>query len=183
MTQSQALIYAPPKKLTDGTVSVISSALHSSKGETMRSVKHTRSFEMPVPVETLFPMFSPEGEKHWAPGWDYENVMGTTDLSEDYVFLTGTHDHGTTEAVWIVKAYDPESHFVQFYKVEPGDKVGVITVLCEELENSNTRVRVTYRYIPLSETGEAFVSAFDEKAYDAFIGEWKRLLSEYFESR
>ena len=25
--------------------------------------------------------------------------MGTTELSEDYVFLTKTHDHGTTDAI------------------------------------------------------------------------------------
>jgi len=128
-------------------------------------------------------LFSPEGEKYWVPGWDYEKVMGTAELSEDYVFLTKAHDHGTTDAIWIVKKYDPESHFVQFYKIEPEDKIGVVTVKCAELEAERTKVQVTYKYIALSATGEMFVSDFSERAYEEFIGEWQTWLSNYFKSK
>lgn len=71
----------------------------------MRSVEHTKSFELSVPVEELFPMFSPAGEKLWVPGWDYTNVMGTPELAEDYVFLTESDDHGTAEVIGVVKAF------------------------------------------------------------------------------
>ena len=54
---------------------------------------------MDIPIAELFPLFSPEGEKLWVPGWDYENIMGTTALSEDYVFLTKIHDHATRDAI------------------------------------------------------------------------------------
>jgi len=147
----------------------------------MKSVSHTKAFEMPILIDTLFPLFSPEGEKDWVPGWDYENVMGTTELAEDYVFLTKAHDHGTTEAIWIVKKYDPKSHYVQFYKIEPEDKLGIVTVQCSELAES-TKVQVTYKYMALSEKGEMFVSEFKESVYEEFIGEWQRLLSTYFAS-
>ena len=149
----------------------------------MKSVSHTKAFEMAIPIAHLFPLFSPEGEKHWVPGWDYENVMGTTELSEDYVFLTKSHDHGTKDAIWIVKRYDPKLHFVQFYKVEPEDKIGLVTVRCAELEAERTKVQVTYKYVALSATAEVFVSAFSENAYEEFIGEWQTLLSNYFESK
>ena len=138
---------------------------------------------MLVPVAELFRLFSPEGEKSWVPGWDYENVMGTTELSEDYVFLTRKHDHLTTEAIWIVKTYDPKSHLVQYYKIEPDEKIGVVTVKCNELEAERTEVQVTYKYMALSATGEMFVSEFSESVYQEFITEWQRLLSNYFESR
>ena len=149
----------------------------------MKSICHTKTFEMDLPVTELFPLFSPEGEKYWVPDWDYENVMGTTALSEDYVFLTKTHDHGTTDGIWIVKKYDPESHFVQFYKIEPGDKIGVVTIQCTALEVERTEVHVTYKYIALSEKGERFVSKFGESAYEEFIEEWQALLTDYFESK
>ena len=123
----------------------------------MKSVSHTGCFEMAACADDLFPLFHPEAEKGWAPGWDYENVMGTTELSEDYVFLTKSHDHGTADAIWIVKKYDPESHFVQFYKIEPSDKIGVVTVKCTELEAERTQVEVTYKYVAFSATGELFV--------------------------
>jgi hypothetical protein len=149
----------------------------------MKSISHTKAFEMAIPVVDLFPLFSPEGEKYWVPDWDYVNVMGTTELAEDYVFLTKTHDHGTTDAIWIVKKYDPKSHYVQFYKIEPDDKIGVVTVKCTQLEAARTRVQVTYKYTALSATGELFVSEFSKSAYEKFIAEWQMLLSKYFESR
>ena len=149
----------------------------------MKSISHTKAFEMAIPVADLFPLFSPEGEKQWVPGWDYENVMGTTELSEDYVFLTKSHDHGTKDAIWIVKRYDPKLHIVQFYKVEPEDKIGLVTVRCTELEAERTKVQVTYKYVALSATAEVFVSEFSENAYEEFIVEWQTLLSNYFESK
>ena len=138
---------------------------------------------MNVPIADIFPLFSPEGEKHWVPGWDYKNVMGTTELSDDYVFLTKTHDHGTSDAIWIVKKYDPKLHFVQFYKIEPGEKIGVVTVKCTELEASKTMIRVTYKYLALSKGGEEFITVFNESTYEEFIDEWQKLLTNYFKSK
>jgi hypothetical protein len=146
----------------------------------MTSITRKKSFELDIPIQELFPLFSPEGEKFWVPGWDYDNVMGNTELCEDYVFLTRTHDHGTTDAIWIVKTYDPDSHFVQFYKIEPQDKIGVVSVKCSALETGRTEVQVTYKYIALSSTGERFIADFSERAYEEFIAEWRSLLANYF---
>ena len=149
----------------------------------MKSITHTKAFKMNVPIADIFPLFSPEGEKHWVPGWDYINVMGTTELSDDYVFLTKTHDHGTSDAIWIVKKYDPNLHFVQFYKIEPGEKIGVVTVKCTELEASKTMIRVTYKYLALSKNGEEFITVFNESTYEEFIDEWQKLLTNYFKAK
>lgn len=148
----------------------------------MSSIKHTEDFTIDRPVEILFPLFSAEGEKLWVPGWDYENIMGSTNLHEDYIFLTKTHDHATTDAIWLVKRYEPESHFVQFYKVEPGEKIGIIEVKCHSLGMDKTRVEVTYEYIGLSSTGDNFVEKFTANEYKQFIAEWKQLLLKYFSS-
>jgi len=113
----------------------------------MRKVKHTGNFQINQPIEILFPLFSAEGEKLWVPGWDYENIMGSNDLHEDYIFLTKSHDHASTDAIWLVKKYKPEVHFVQFYKIEPEDKVGIITVQCVKVIKSITQVEVAYEYI------------------------------------
>ena len=104
----------------------------------MSKVKHSEKFTIDQPIDIVFPLFSAEGEKLWVPGWDYENIMGSTDLHEDYIFLTKNHDHASTDAIWLIKRYDPESFFVQFYKVEPEDKVGVITVQCIQIDKCNT---------------------------------------------
>ncbi|MEN8211588.1 MAG: hypothetical protein ABFR31_07700 [Thermodesulfobacteriota bacterium] len=149
----------------------------------MSTIKHTEKFKINQPVEILFPLFSAEGEKLWVPGWDYENIMGSTDLHENYVFLTKNHDHATNDAIWLVKQYEPKFYLVQFYKVEPGDKVGVITVQCTKFAKCITQVEVSYEYISLSKKGDEFIKSFTSTEYKAFIGEWNSLLISYFESK
>lgn len=149
----------------------------------MSTVKHTASFEISRPIQEIFPLFSAEGEKLWVPGWDYENIMGSTDLHEDYVFVTKNHDHASTEAIWLVKRYEPENYIIQFYKVEPGEKIGVIEIKCLRQADSRTQVQVSYEYIGLSPSGSKFVSSFSSSMYEAFIAEWHSLLEKYFENR
>lgn len=149
----------------------------------MGTVKHTASFEIAQPIKELFPLFSAEGEKLWVPGWDYENVMGGTDLHEDYVFLTKSHDHAASDAIWVVKRYQPEDFLVQFYKVEPGEKIGFTEIKCFESSEYRTKVRVAYEYIGLSPSGNEFVLSFSTSEYEAFIAEWEALLVKYFEEK
>jgi hypothetical protein len=148
----------------------------------MKSVSHTKAFEITQPVEKMFPLFTPEGEKLWVPDWDYKNIMGTTELCENYVFLTRTHEHKNSDAIWIVKKYDPDLHYVQYYKIEPVDKIGVVTVECSKVGEARTRIEVTYKYVALSSAGEESLSAFSYKAYEAYIYNWKKLLIDYFQS-
>ncbi len=148
----------------------------------MASTRHAACFEIDQPAPVLFPLFSPEGEKLWVPGWDYRDVMGETALREDYVFLTRGHDHAAGEAIWVVKRYLPEDYLVSFYKVEPGVKLGIIEVRCFEIDRSRTRVQVSYEYVGLSAAGDEFVSAFSRADYEDFIGEWRKLLVNWFDS-
>ena len=110
--------------------------------------------------------------------------MGANELHEDYVFLTKNHDYASTDAIWLVKRYEPESYLVQFYKVEPGDKVGIIIVQCTKINNGLTQVEVSYEYIGLTEKGSnEFIEGFTSTEYKAFIGEWNSLLVSYFKSK
>lgn len=149
----------------------------------LTTVEHTTGFTLPYPAEEVFPLFTPEGEKLWAPGWDYHNLMGTNVLSEDYVFLTANHDHAAADAIWLVKHYSPEEGLVAYFRVEPGDKVGVVTVRCSSINGEGTQVEVTYRYIPLSHKGQIFVDGYTQEAHREFIAQWEKLLLKYFDSR
>lgn len=144
-------------------------------------MKYSKTFLLNQPVNVVFPLFSAEGEKHWVPGWDYTNVMGYVDLHEDYVFLTQNHDHAGTDAIWLVKRYEPENYHVQFYKVEPHEKVVIISVTCCSLNRTQTNVQVTYEYLALSERGQAFIDGFSAGDYENFMAEWQTLLTAYFD--
>ena len=72
---------------------------------------------------------------------------------------------------------------MQFYKVEPEDKIGIITVQCTKINQSATQVEITYKYISLSKKGDEFIKGFTPHEYKLFIGEWSCLLERYFESK
>ena len=150
----------------------------------VNSVNHTETFRIDQPAETLFPLFSAEGEKLWVPGWDYENISGSDGMHEDFIFLTKSHDHSShdEDTIWLVKSYDPDRYYVQFYRVEPGEKVGLVTVRCIEVDLSTTDVEVTYEYTALSEIGTKFLEDFTSDHYKKFISGWKTHLLHYFES-
>ncbi len=148
----------------------------------MSSIKHEEEFQVAQPIDSLFPLFSAEGEKYWVPGWDYKNIMGTTELHEDYIFVTNSHDHASSDAIWLVKRHEPDSHYVEFYKVEPEEKVGIISVKCSSISQTKTNVSVSYEYVALSEKGNQFIAGFTKEDYKEFIGEWKKLLDKYFQA-
>jgi hypothetical protein len=58
--------------------------------------------------------------------------------------------------------------------------VGVVTVVCTELEASRTKVQVTYKYMALSPSGEQFILGFSETFNKEFIKEWETLLLKNF---
>jgi len=145
-------------------------------------VSLSHEFLLEREIESVFPLFSPEGEKLWAPGWDYTNLLGSVALQTDYVFLTDTHDHRAETAIWIVSDYDPEKHSVSYYKVEPGEKVGKIVVQCREHGRTSTLVKVMYKYIALSESGNRFIADFTKESYIALIDEWRSLIIGYLEN-
>jgi len=147
----------------------------------MERIKHSKDFQLEQAADIIFPLFSAEGEKLWIPGWDYENIMGTTELHEDYIFLTRDHDHAASDAIWLVKRYEPDNYLVEFYKVEPKEKIGIITIKCTTLSEGKTNINVTYKYIALGQKGNEFINSFTSQEYKVFIGERQKLLETYFE--
>lgn len=145
----------------------------------MKTSQYTHSFEIAYPIAKLFPLFSPEGEKSWVPDWDYINLMGNTALSEDYIFITTSHDHAQADAIWIVSDYQPEKYFIKFYKIEPENKIGTITIACFEVDSVITKTQVSYKYMAISPTGEKFLTNYSESDYTNFIAQWKILLEKY----
>lgn len=141
------------------------------------------SFQINQSAEDLFPLFGPEGEKLWMPGWDYENIMGTTDLHEDYIFLAAGHNPWSTKELWLVKKFDPSSYFVQCYKVVPYDTVTVVSVQCKPITEESTEVEISNEFFGLSEKGDDFVNGRTAEAFEGFMSKWKVWLEGYFEAK
>ena len=84
-------------------------------------VSQTRSFLLRVSCERALPMFTPLGERAWAPGWNPEILSGEKERGS--VFRTG-HPNGT-EAIWIVTDYDPVQHQVAYARLVDGSNMGL----------------------------------------------------------
>ena len=145
----------------------------------MSTSKNKASFHIHQPAEELFPLFSAEGEKLWIPDFDYINIMGSTEMHEDYIFLTPHQP----QDIWLVKRYEPSSYFVQFYMVEPYDLVGIITVQCKPETAAMTEVEVTYEFIGLSEAGDDYVKGRTPEGLKAYMEKWRVWLEGYFEAQ
>lgn len=127
-------------------------------------------------VETVFPLFTPLGEKHWAKGWDPEIVFPhDRGVAEGMVFRT----REGVEHVWTVVSYEPGSHGVAYNVVAEGVLVRQIRVRCRAQGPSRTQVEVTDSYVGLSQQGNEFIEALSEAAYEKKMVAWKEAIGGY----
>jgi hypothetical protein len=128
-------------------------------------------------IGRVFPLFSPEGERSWVPGWSPEILSG--DGERGSVFRTCSGDGRTT--TWICCRFDVLTSQASYARLTEGSNIGLVDVECVAIAPALTRVKVTYTLTSLGEEGDEFVREFLEKAsYTTFIEEWKLLLDNFF---
>lgn len=132
-----------------------------------------RSFRLDAPLERVFPLFTAEGERQWAPGW--EPVMLSGAVERGSAFLTRAHNN--IETTWIVADYRPAEARVSYARLAQGSNIGLVDVSCTAAEGG-TVVSVRYTLTGVSEQGRAFVREFLEPArYARMIDEWRAATS------
>jgi hypothetical protein len=71
------------------------------------------------PVETVFEMFTPEGERAWAAGWDPRPIHPPDETgARDAVFST---EHGGRDAVWTVTELDRANNVAGYVNFVAGN--------------------------------------------------------------
>ena len=138
------------------------------------SVTHTGHVTLEAPPEKTFPLFTPEGERAWAEGWDPE-VLFPADgqIREGLVFRTP--DHGGT--VWVLMKYDQASFTIAYSATAAGALVREIEVHCRPAAGNRTEVLVTDTYVGLSEHGNMFVGQLDEASYSKKMAHWQEVIN------
>jgi hypothetical protein len=111
-------------------------------------------------------LFTPEGERRWADGWDPQYPEPGRCEGPGAVFRT---QHGGHETTWIVVDQSPDG--IRYARVVSGMTAGTIAVDILGSENGATRVRVTYDLTALTAAGGTWLEAF-AKHYETGIGEW-----------
>jgi hypothetical protein len=119
--------------------------------------------EVPLPPEQALALFTPAGERAWAPGWDPVYPV-EEDTSPGTTFTT--HDGRT---FWVIA--DRTADSMRYSRITPGVHAGSVEVRCEAA-GSATRAHVTYDLSGDPATVDQFAGDFP-----AMLAEWERLIA------
>lgn len=148
---------------------------------TAQQISRTGSFELPCSADTAFPLFSPEGERHWVKGWNPQPIFpDKIEFSRDAVFTQGSGDE---EAVWTIVDVDWQTHRAEYVRLAPASHSGHIVVTIESVDAAHCRVMVSYTVTAFGEHSGRVLASFSEEAYAAKMRDWKQKISSYLENR
>ena len=133
-----------------------------------------RSFRLDAPLARVFPLFTAEGERGWAPGWEPIILSGAVERGSAFA----TRSHSGIETTWIVADYRPTEGRVSYARLAQDSNIGLVDVTCTSAEGG-TVVTVRYTLTGVSEEGRAFVQEFLEpERYSRMIEEWRVMTSK-----
>ena len=135
----------------------------------MRCVVHG-TVDVPLPPDQALPLFTPDGEREWVPGWDPRFPAGE-DTSPGTVFLTHEATH------WVIADRTPDS--MRYARITPGVHAGTVEVRCEPLGDA-TRAHVTYDLTALGDPATVDRFAAD---FPSMLEDWQRLIATAVERR
>lgn len=132
------------------------------------------SFHLDAPLAQVFPLFTAEGERAWAAGWEPEMLSGAEERGSSF----RTRGHDGRETTWIVIDYRPEDGRVSYARLAQDSNIGLVDVVCSAAAAGGTDVRVRYTLTGLGSPGRKFVRGFlEEDHYRAMMEEWRSATS------
>jgi hypothetical protein len=151
--------------------------------EQYKHISRTQTIKIEGPIEIVFPLFTPEGEKKWADGWDFKLIYPEDGkIGDGYLFSTGSHDHKEAGALWIINRYNPKKYQISYYRIEPHIKIGAIEINCKTTKKNMTAVTVTYAYTGLSKKGNLFIDGFNQDGYREYIQSWATAINHFLKT-
>jgi hypothetical protein len=119
----------------------------------------------------VIPLFTPEGERSWADGWDPRYPEPQRREKPGAVFLTR---HGDEETAWVV--VDQSADRVRYARVTPDVSAGTVEVSVLATEQSHTRLRVDYDLTALSDAAVQRLEEF-EAQFSTYIAHWETAIA------
>jgi hypothetical protein len=138
-------------------------------------IVRSHSLVVDRPLAEAFTLFTPEGERAWAQGWEprYHHPEDGR-LERGLVFTTGG---GAEHTIWTVARLDPPN-LVEYIRTTPGSRTGTVLVQCAALGDARTRATVVYSLTSLTEAGAKVLRELDEAAFGRFIASWEASIAE-----
>ena len=132
----------------------------------------TGTFNLPLPADEAFELFTAEGERRWVEGWNPAVLSDCGGNMPGAVFLT---DHGRERTIWtVIEAHRDEGHLV-YSRVSPGRRAGTVRVTVQPRDHGS-EIAVTYDLTVLGPEGQQAVRMMDKCGFAAMLEEWRRLI-------
>jgi hypothetical protein len=139
-----------------------------------RRVRLTGTIRVPLPPKDAIALFTPTGERAWAPGWNPQFPSPVTDDTEPgTVFQT---DHASRRSTWTVTRHDPATT-IQYATTTPGDRAGLVTVACAPGQDHTTIATVNYDLTALTPQANADLDRFAAH-YPSFLDQWQHAIAQ-----
>jgi hypothetical protein len=149
---------------------------------TPAAVRLTGTIRLDGPIDRVFDLFSPLGEKAWVPGWDPE-LLHPPGASWEQGAIFRTREE-TGDAVWVVTRLERAAHDVEYHRVEPERYVARVHVRCAAAAGADrTDATVVYEFVGLSDRGNADIAAMTDDAYAEKMARWTRWINAHLASR
>ena len=137
-------------------------------------VARSATFQLPTSLAATLPLFSPEGERAWVPGWDPEYLhprSGAT--TPGTIFRTR---HNGEEILWLILRYDLDLGCAEYARITPGSRMGTVRIQAKPVDPDHTTVTVTYELTGLTEAGNRALEGMTAQAFAAMIANWQRAI-------
>lgn len=123
--------------------------------------------------EQAFPLFEPEGERVWAPGWD-PRWLHPLDCRADEggVFLTAADGR---ETIWTITAHEPPRH-VRYSRITPGVHAVTVDIRLRPGLSHETLAQVTYTLTALTPGGNEAVAEM-AVGFNGWMVEWEQAIN------
>ena len=132
--------------------------------------ERAHDFTVALPLADAFQLFTPEGERVWAEGWNPQYLQPADGrATRGMVFTTA---HGNEDTIWMMVRHEPTQGLVEYVRCTPGSRMGRVLVQCSGLDERRTRVNVVYALTGLSEKGNEQIRKLDEAHHRHFIDSW-----------
>jgi hypothetical protein len=128
-------------------------------------VRLTGSFVLAGQLDAVLPLFTAEGERRWAPGWEPVWADDSHEHEIDEVWTTA----GPPFTTWIT--VEARADLVRYARVASGDSAGLVTVSCAE-NDERTTVTADYGLSALSDAGAERLEHF-AASYDDMLAHWQ----------
>jgi hypothetical protein len=129
-----------------------------------------QTFHLNAPMVQVFPLFTAEGERAWAPGWEPRILSGSNERGS--AFITSGHNGSTV--TWIVTDFRPAEGRVSYARLVQDSNIGIVDVVCTVPAGGGTDISVRYTLTAVSEAGRSYVAQFlSRQHYTTMIEEWR----------